>query len=67
MEIVMRNFDYKLFYGLIAKEFIWIRIIGLKFGISLTKKMPLFSERYGYKKSLKLFGWRIQWLKAKGV
>lgn len=67
MENIVRNFDYKLFYGFISKDLIWIRIAGLTYGFSLNKKPPLFSERYGYKKYIKIFGWRVRWLKAKGV
>lgn len=60
----MENFDYKIFYGMIAKDSIWVRIFGLNCGISLTKTPLLFSERYGYRKYIKIFGWRIHWLKA---
>ncbi len=61
----MRNFDYKVFYGFIAKGLIWIRIVGLGYGVSLSKKLPLFSERYGFIKYVKVFGWRVRWLRAK--
>ena len=61
----MRNFDYKDFYGFNAKGLNWIRIVGLGYGVSLIKKLPLFSERYGFIKYVKVFGWRVRWLRAK--
>ena len=64
---MMKNFDYKLIYGFTSKNFKWIRIGWIKYGIVLKKTPLLFSERYGYTKYLKLpFCWRIEILKANG-
>jgi len=39
----------------------WFRIFG--YGIMVTKREPLFSERYGYEKFYSLmFGWRIKFI-----
>lgn len=55
---------YKL--GLVAlvkyNDGFWIRVFG--YGFSLLHNPPvLFSERYGYRKSIRIVGWRFEWLK----
>ena len=61
----MRNFDYKIVYGLIAKDLIWIRFCFGHWGIAVKRTPKLFSERYGYTKTIPLpRGWRIGFLKA---
>lgn len=63
----MKNFDIGIFYGVLARDFVWIRIAWLKYGIAIKKTPKLYSEREGYKKSVPLpGGWRIMILKAKG-
>jgi len=61
----MRNFDYKIVYGLVAKNLIWIRFFLGHWGICIKRTPLVFSERYGYKKYIPLpGGWRIGFLKA---
>jgi hypothetical protein len=61
-----RNFNWWIVYGFIQQDLIWIRIHWLQWGIKVSKKPPLFSERMGFKKTITVHGWRIGWLKAKG-
>jgi len=62
----MRNFDYWIVYGLVSNNLIWIRLRWAGWGIAIKRTPKLFSERYGYVKSIPLFcGWRIGILKAK--
>lgn len=43
----------------------WIRILGRGISISNKEKHPpLFSERNGYRKVLRIGKWGIEWLKA---
>lgn len=64
----MKNFNYKLMYGFVHHNLVWIRFGYFDWGIELTCKSKLFSERYGHKRYLPLpFRWRITILKAKGV
>ena len=37
----------------------WFRIMGYGLVLKASWTQPLFFERYGYRKFLKLFGWRI--------
>jgi len=63
----VRNFDYKIIYGLIMKDLIWVRFFIGGYGFCIKKTPKLFSERsgFGYSKSMPLpFGWRIGFLKA---
>jgi len=61
----MRNFKWWVYYGVISKKLIWIRCSLLSGkGIEIIKTKPLFSQRYGYKKYLHLFGWRIGLLRC---
>lgn len=56
----MKNFDFKIIYGLIMKDVIWIRVVFFNWGLAFKRTPLLFSERNGYKKYLKLpFGWRL--------
>jgi len=41
----------------------WIRVFGRGIALHAPWKRALFSERYGYRKMLRLgFGWRVEWL-----
>ena len=61
----MRDFDYKIVYGLMLKDTIWVRLFFGGYGLCIKKTPKLFSERYGYTKSIPLlFGWRVGFLKA---
>lgn len=42
----------------------WLRIFGRGVVIHAPWNPPLFSERNGLRKVLRLFGWRIGWLRA---
>jgi len=62
----MTEFNYRIIYGSIHKDSIWIRLKYFNCGISIRKTAKLFSERYGYVKSLPLpYGWRVGLLKAR--
>lgn len=64
----MRNFDWKILYGLISRDLIWIRIAGLKYGIAIKRTKMLFLERNGFTWYLPLpCGWRFTVLRAKGA
>lgn len=44
----------------LSSKVCWIRISSDGYGLSLKNTRLLFSEKYGYRKSLKLpFGWRL--------
>jgi len=48
----------RIFSGYKGRYVTWFRIFG--FGLFFTKWEPVFSERHGYKKRLRLpFGWRV--------
>ena len=48
-------------FGRFGKEFsIWVRVFGYGFGISNLP--PLFSERYGYRKAVRIFGVKFEYL-----
>ena len=51
----MKNFDWKIINGFTSTNLIWIRIYGLKHGISLTRK------------TITIDWWKIKILKAKGA
>ena len=57
---------WKIFYLYYKKGFFWFRFFG-GFGIwgrsQKVKSFELFSERYGYTKFLKVFGWKFKILK----
>lgn len=57
------QFNWKWLCGYWSKEGGWLRLGTGGEGLVLTRACPLFSERNGYIKSLKLFfGWRIRFL-----
>ena len=39
---------------------LWLRIFG--YGFSFGNEPALFSERYGYRKCVRIFGWRFELL-----
>jgi len=57
---------WKIFYLYYEKGFFWFRFFG-GYGIwgrsKKRKEFELFSERYGYTKYLKIFGWKFKTLK----
>ena len=60
-----RDFDYKFIYGHISSDLVWVRVGFFHSGFSIKKTPKLFSERYGYIKSISLpKGWRIVFLKT---
>jgi hypothetical protein len=64
--MITKNFEIGPFYGFIGSKCIWIRVKYLNYGLEIKSTKPLFSERNGYVKSIKLiFGWRLAFLKAK--
>lgn len=55
-----KGFNWKILCGCWYDGGGWFRFGQKGYGLSLTSAGPLFSERNGYKKSLKIgFGWRI--------
>lgn len=38
----------------------WVRIFG--FGLSISTDKPLFSERYGHRKCLRIYGVKFEYL-----
>lgn len=53
---------HKIFCCHVSRDCIWFRFFGR--GFSLFSYAPLFSERNGYQKVIKLgFGWRFKVLK----
>lgn len=60
----------KIFYLYYKKYFFWFRFFGgygVWGGSQKIKAFELFSERYGYTKYLKIFGWKLKWLKPSKV
>lgn len=57
---------YKVFYLYYKKDFFWFRFFG-GYGIwgrnAKATTFDLFSERYGYTKFVKIFGWKLKALK----
>jgi len=46
----------------------WFRIFGRGLSLHAPWNRPLFSERNGYRKMLRLgFGWRVEWLAARRI
>lgn len=59
-----KNKKYKLFSFHKSNGYLWFRIFGYGLHFKNYKKTGLlFSERYGYVKTLKIFNWSIKILK----
>lgn len=57
---------WKIFYLYYKKHFFWFRFFdgyGIWGRSQKVKSFKLFSERYGYTKYLKIFGWKLKILK----
>jgi len=39
---------------------LWFRICG--YGLAVSRDPTLFSERYGYRKIVRMFGWKVELL-----
>ena len=62
-EIKSYSFNWKIICGYWCAEGGWFRFGQKGFGLALTCSRPLFSERNGNRKSLKIgFGWRIRFV-----
>ena len=62
----MRNFNWRVIYGLTSRNLHWVRVIGLQWGISVNRNKMLFSEREGYARYIRLpGGWRLSVLRVK--
>ncbi len=57
------HFNWKVLCGQWSKGHGWFRFGRKGFGLCVKNTEPLFSERYGYIRTLKLgFGWRLQFI-----
>ena len=57
---------WKVFFLYYKKNFFWFRFFdgyGVWGRSQKVKSFELFSERCGYTKYLKIFGWKLKWLK----
>lgn len=61
----LRNFDWWIIYGLLGKDFMWIRLRWITWGLSITSHPPRFSERMGITKVLHVGKYRIEILRGK--
>ena len=60
----MRVNLYPFFWSDSSYNYFWFRVFGWGLCVGLSKSYPpLFSERYGYIKVLRVFGLRIEALK----
>jgi hypothetical protein len=58
----------RVFSGYRSKGFFWFRIFGYGFTIKNNKHTPLtFSQRFGYRKYLKIGDWVITFLKPHNI
>jgi len=60
----MKSFNIHILYGAYDDNSLWFRFWnGKGFVIVSNKLPPLFSERHGYRKPLKIFGLKIFYLR----
>lgn len=56
------EFDWRFAYGIFWKWGGWIRVLGYGPHVQLDRPV-YFSERYGYRKILRIGRWSFQWLR----
>jgi len=61
----VKNFDYKIVYGFVFEDVLWIRFFIGSYGICIQKKPMIYSKNRRHPIHIPLpFGWRIAFLKA---
>lgn len=57
----MKTYQIKRGYLVAWKWGFWFRLFG--HGLHVTSQQPFFSERYGFRRGLRVFGWKFERLK----